>query len=233
VSKNNFGGYNYPWLEGFFTDGDIKPLADVYVSYVDTYSTGYTVDVIVGIDGKNILIDRRISYDSNRDHCLIYGNYISPIDNTDTETDCLLAIQSSSSSNVMAMFRDKAGSTTFNPGSSDLYNMRRTSVVANTSMVSCSNPNRVPYTGLSLSWDNIVQSQPNSVLNDRGFGYKGITNPNIVRLLTADSVIQNKSIYDDNGTDYFVIAKYYNGSMSKDQFSIAVPWYSGNPTINN
>jgi hypothetical protein len=233
VSKNDFGGYNYPWQSGFWADGDLKILTDLYNDSESSsiYSSGEYTNVIVAIDGKKIIIDRRSSYYGKVDCVLLYGDIISPYSNSDTQIDCIFALkQKGGYHNYTAMFRDKSGSTTFNPNGSDFDDMRKPYALVNTAMIDGSNSNSIPYTGISLGWQNCDKSSPNTTLNDNGIGYKGITNPLYVRVITASGIVQNKAIYDDNGSDLFVIAQYITDDES---FSIAVPWDSSNPVINS
>jgi hypothetical protein len=232
VSKNNFGGLNYPWLQDFFVDGDLKLIADGRSDETSSYySSGETMDVIVAIDGKKLIICRRSSYNDKRDNVLLYGDFISSNDVTDTQIDCTIALQRTySGGRIQAMLRDKAGTTTFNPNGSNFNNMRKPVCTVNPCMIAGSNSNRIPYTGMSIGFENCEPEYPNSVLNENGIGYKGITDPSIIRVVPYSAIVQNKSILDDNGTNFFVIAQYISSSTS---FSVVVPWDSNNPVINN
>lgn len=236
VSKNDFGGYNYPWQSGFWADGDLKILTDLYYNNEPSsvYTSGEYTNVIVAIDGKRIIIDRRSSYYGKVDCVLLYGDIISPYSNSDTQIDCIFAMgqwmTGGGFNHYTAMFRDKSGSTTFNPNGSNFADMRKPYALVNTAMIDGSNSNSIPYTGISFGWQNCAKSSPNTTLNDNGIGYKGITNPLYVRVITASGIVQNKAIYDDNGSDLFVIAQYITDNES---FSIAVPWDSSNPEINS
>jgi hypothetical protein len=93
-------------------------------------------------------------------------------------------------------------------------------------MINGSNSNNIPYTGLSFGWQSCSDNAPNTVLNANGVGYKGISDPSVVRVLTPTNTIGNKEVYNNN---LFIVAKYLGSNAN---FSIAVAWDASNPTIN-
>lgn len=228
ISKNDFGGETDPSDANFFTDGDLKPVTDsCYGISLSVYNNGETLDIIVAIDGKNIVINRRESYYGNQDFLLIYGDFLSNNDNSDTETDCIFAIQQNTSSykQLACMFRDKAGSTSFNPNGSNLNNMRRTVCDVNTIMIDGTNSNRIPFTGISFGWQNLNLTNTNGTMNAGGVGYKGLSDLTKMIVVTGNAMITNKSVYS-NG--WCCIASY---TKTGKEFKLLVQWDENNPAI--
>lgn len=230
VSKSDFGGLNTPWTSGFFSDGDLKPIADQCASAgFSAYANGATADFIVCIDGKKILIDRRMSYNGKRDQLCGYGDFIAPYDNSDLQKDVIFTFHQDAdvtSRRFFTVFRDKAGSTSYNPNGSNWAFVRKTQMNVNQTMINGSNSNNIPYTGISFGWQSCDYNVPNTVLNADGRGYKGLSDTNYLRVLTADSMIENKVLYNNN---LFIIAQFRNAIVA---FSIGIPWDASNPTIN-
>jgi hypothetical protein len=232
VSKNDFGGLSTPWENGFFVDGDIKPLSDGCSGEGYAYDSGQTIDIIVCIDGKNIIIDRRLSYYGKTDNLLCYGDLIIPDDNTDTERDVLFCLQQNttevSSFRFSSIFRDKSGSTTFNPNGSDYNYARGAMCGVSRLLINGSNSNSIPYSGIQFGWQSLNNLAPNSVLNADGRGYKGLSDTSIIKALTADAMIENKTVYNNN---LYIIAQFLKDTQNS--FSLGIAWDPSNPTIEN
>jgi hypothetical protein len=232
ISANNFGGASEPWDGSFFSDGDLKPVTDdCYGEDSYYWENGEKLDVIVGLDEKNILIDRRMTYANNRDRLLVYGSFLSNKDVADTETDCIFAIQQHDSNyyQLACAFRDKAGRTTWNPNGSNLNNMRYTRCGVNCLMIDGTNNNAIPYTGVSFGWVNLDSTATNIILNSDGNGYKGITDTNKIRVVPANAMITNKAVY---ATSWVCIAKYTSPDyLTGEQFSLLVAWDADNDPI--
>lgn len=232
VSKNDFNGQVNPWSSTFFTDGDLKPVTDGCNDESGVWYNGETLNVVAGVDGKSLLVSRRLSYRSNVDQILIYGDFLSNNDVTDTQIDCILALQQYSSSNfqLSTVFRDKSGSTTWNPNGSSYSNMRRTVASVNNTMIDGSNTNRIPFTGISFGFENIDRTDLNTILNANGVGYKGVSDTNKIRVVPCNAMITNKSVYNSN---WVCIASFgdFSNNYTKMRFKLLVSWDADNDPI--